>query len=110
VYRPKEMFGYRARIEPGYITSSPELGLYRKVCAHMTTVSWPGNAREYARLQKAIARNCTCDPAPCGLRHRPCSAHALLQHQAALDHLVYVFRMRGLFVRREFYSTPVAAR
>jgi hypothetical protein len=76
----------------------------------MTTAIWPGSAREFARLLKAVARNCTCEPMPGGLVAQQCAAHAMLRDQTDLDHLLYVFRTRGVFVRREFYAEPVTAR
>jgi hypothetical protein len=70
----------------------------------MTAAIWQGTAREYARLRRAVAHNCECLP------DAPCAAHAMLQEQITLDHLLYVFRTRGLYVTRELYAAPLAAR
>jgi hypothetical protein len=69
----------------------------------MAIAIWRGTDRELGRLRRAVARNCDCaggrDLAPSG-----CVAHTMLSNQANLDRLLYVYRMRRLFITREFYS------
>jgi hypothetical protein len=76
----------------------------------MSTAIWPGTEDELARLQEAVAAYCDCVPGMLGLAAQTCSSHAMLKEQSALDHLLYVFRVRGLFVKREFYALPVTLR
>jgi hypothetical protein len=45
-----------------------------------------------------------------GLPGQTCPPHAMLKEQSALDHLLYVFRVRGVFVTREFYALPTLLR
>src|SRR5258708_39259648 len=71
----------------------------------MVKAIWQGTDDELARLHGAIAHYCDCVPAMLGLPVQTCPAHAMLDEQSALDHLLYVLRVRGLFVRREFYAT-----
>jgi hypothetical protein len=72
----------------------------------MACASWQGTDREYARLQRALNRNCECIGAMLGLPPSVCPAHAMLDEQASLDHLLYVYRMRKVFITREFYAMP----
>src|SRR5258707_12142940 len=71
----------------------------------MVKAIWQGTDDELARLHGAIAHYCDCVPPMLGLPVQTCPAHAMLDEQRALDHLLYVLRVRGLFVRREFYAT-----
>ena len=72
----------------------------------MACVTWQGTNREFARLQRALGRNCECVEAMLGLPPRICPPHTLLQDQSSLDHLLYVYRMRKVFITREFYALP----
>jgi hypothetical protein len=72
--------------------------------------TWQGTDQEYDRLQEAIARNCDCVAGMLGLPALICPAHSMLGEQSLLDHLLYVFRMRRIFVTREFYALPMSAR
>ena len=76
----------------------------------MATTLWQGTAAELVRLEQAIARNCDCVAGMLGLPPLTCTAHRMLGEQTALDHLLYVYRMRRLFLTREFYALPLPAR
>ena len=67
----------------------------------MPIQQWNGTPQELIQLWQAVERHCGCarppqPPAP------TCPAHALLTHQATLDHLLFVYRTRGHFLAREF--------
>jgi hypothetical protein len=74
----------------------------------MACENWQGTEREFARLQRAVNHNCECIGAMLGLPPSVCAAHAMLDDQSALDHLLYVYRMRKIFITRELYALPVA--
>jgi hypothetical protein len=74
------------------------------------TPNWQGTEDELDRLKQAIARNCDCVAGMLGLPPLTCPAHRMLGEQSLLDHLLYVFRTRRVFVTREFYALPVSAR
>jgi len=76
----------------------------------MSRTAWQGTTRELSRLQKAVARNCECVTGFDDSHEATCAAHAMLRDQAALDHLLYVYRMRGVFIKREFYAVPALKR
>jgi len=42
-----------------------------------------------------------------GIPSQTCSAHQLLERQSALDRLLYVYRVRRVFITREFYAFPM---
>lgn len=71
----------------------------------MEEVAWHGTAGELTRLQWAVAQHCDCVAGTLGLPS--CAAHAMLNDQSSLDHLLYVYRMRKLFIRRELYALPI---
>ena len=73
----------------------------------MVKAIWQGTDDELARLHGAIAHYCDCVPAMLGLPVQTCPAHAMLDEQSVLDHLLYVLRVRGMFVKREFYASAV---
>ena len=75
----------------------------------MGRIVWHGTGTELARLRNALARHCECQQELDYDQPRPCASHAMLGSQAALDHLLYAFRMRGVFVRREFYALRTSA-
>jgi hypothetical protein len=70
----------------------------------MVTVTWRGTPRELTRLHQAVAEHCECLGGMFGLPATQCSAHKMLTNQNALDHLLYVYRTRRLFIRRELYA------
>jgi hypothetical protein len=72
----------------------------------MAAATWQGTDRELARLKRAVNRNCDCGAGVVDVRPRTCSPHAMLAGQASLDRLLYVYRMRKLFITREFYTPP----
>jgi hypothetical protein len=74
----------------------------------MAEATWQGTDREFARLQQAVARNCDCVGGMLGLSPRMCTVHLMLDNQSVLDHLLYVYRVRRVFVTREFYAFPKA--
>ena len=76
----------------------------------ISATAWQGTARELGRLKKAVARNCECVQGFNELPEVTCAAHQMLRDQTALDHLLYVYRMRGVFIRREFYALPTVKR
>jgi hypothetical protein len=75
----------------------------------MATPTWQGTEDEYSRLEQTITRNCDCPAGMFGLPPTPCPAHRMLQDQATLDHLLYVYRTRRVFITRELYAFPVQA-
>ena len=76
----------------------------------MTATTWHGKQREFARLQRAVGEHCDCLDGVFATAPRRCSAHDLLTDQSTLDHLLYVYRMRNLFIKREFsYESQTAA-
>jgi hypothetical protein len=76
----------------------------------MANATWQGTDREFARLQQAAARNCDCVGGMLGLSPRTCTVHTMLDDQSVLDHLLYVYRVRRVFVTREFYAFPAVDR
>jgi hypothetical protein len=75
----------------------------------MAAATWQGTDEEFARLERAVARNCECVAGMPGLPPLTCAAHLMLGNQTALDHLLYVYRTRRAFMTREFYASPVQA-
>jgi hypothetical protein len=65
---------------------------------------WQGTDDEFVRLHNAVAQYCDCVPTTIGEPAHTCPSHAMLKEQTALDHLLYVFRTRGAFLKREFYA------
>ena len=57
---------------------------------------------ELGRLGGAVEHNCECvmtaDSAP-GVA---CTAHTMLADQCIIDHLLYLYRLRDIFIRGEF--------
>jgi hypothetical protein len=41
-----------------------------------------------------------------GLAPQICSVHHMLKDQSALDRLLFVYRLRRVFITREFYAFP----
>lgn len=76
----------------------------------MEHVAWHGTAREFARLHEAVAEHCDCTGRMFGVAPIICGAHMMLSDQTSLDHLLYVYRMRKLFIRRELYALPLKSR
>jgi hypothetical protein len=74
----------------------------------MLAVTWRGTDAEFDQLRAALAPNCDCTPGLLGLPPMICPAHQLLRDQSALDHLLYVYRNRSLFIIREFSEQPVS--
>ncbi len=72
----------------------------------MPVAAWQGSHHELERLQRAIARHCTCELPMLGRPAQHCSAHAMLVDQSALNHLLYVFRLRFDFIHKEFVPEP----
>ena len=73
----------------------------------MPTATWQGTKAELTRLEGAVARNCGCADGMFGLPPPTCAAHRMLADQATLDHLLYVYRTRRVFITRELYAFPV---
>jgi hypothetical protein len=71
----------------------------------MDIVTWQGTDDEFTHLYNAIIRNCECIS---GVPRYCCGAHAMLGDQASLDRLLWVLRMREMFLTREF-SAPHAS-
>ena len=70
-----------------------------------TDILWHGTQQESFDLVNAIARNCTCEFGPMGVRLITCSPHRMLtEDQRALDGLLFVRRMAER-LRREEFST-----
>ena len=76
----------------------------------MGTASWHGSQRELVRLEQAVDGHCECIGGLLSFPAGRCSAHQMLTNQSTLDHLLYVYRMRKLFIRRELYALPVKTR
>jgi hypothetical protein len=76
----------------------------------MAVSTWQGTDQEFARLRQAVARNCDCVAGMIGLPPQTCSVHLMLDDQSALDHLLYVYRTRRVFITREFYAFPMLVR
>jgi hypothetical protein len=78
----------------------------------MVSVTWRGTQREFARLRQSMDSHCECIDGMFGLPPQMCSVHEMLGSQVQLDHLLYVYRMRRIFIRRELYAlrarTPVS--
>lgn len=73
----------------------------------MTISAWQGTDEEFARLQVAVVRNCECVAGMFGMPPTTCEPHRMLDDQTMLDHLLYVYRTRRLFITREFYALPL---
>ena len=73
----------------------------------MASSTWQGTDQEFVRLRVAVARHCDCLGGMLGIPSQTCSAHQLLERQTALDRLLYVYRMRRVFITREFYAFPM---
>jgi hypothetical protein len=73
----------------------------------MVEVTWQGTDAEFVRLQEAAARNCDCVSGMLGLSPKTCAVHQVLANQIVLDHLLYVYRTRRMFITREFYAFPM---
>jgi hypothetical protein len=58
---------------------------------------WHGTSQELLQLREAVARNCTCSPPA----RADCPPHTMLSSQTVLDHLLYVYRAREIFMRAE---------
>jgi hypothetical protein len=71
----------------------------------MDIVTWQGTDDEFTRLYNVVIRNCECIS---GYPRHCCGAHALLADQSVLDRLLWVFRMRDVFIGREFDAHPVS--
>jgi hypothetical protein len=76
----------------------------------MSAVTWHGTPRELSRLQHAVMEHCDCVAGMFGLPPIRCAGHEMLRDQNMLDHLLYVYRMRKIFIRRELYAMPARAR
>lgn len=67
------------------------------------TAIWHGTREEWADLWLAIGTVCTCEfDEMTGAERSVCASHALLEDQVALDHLLHIRRLRGLFIRHEW--------
>jgi hypothetical protein len=75
----------------------------------MAAATWRGTDREYERLQRTVARNCECVSGMLGLPPLTCAPHQILENQTILDHLLYVYRTRRVFIAREFYAFPLTS-
>jgi hypothetical protein len=100
------MIGFYARLLPGEEHRSTGQGLYGKGF-HMAAALWQGTAEEYTRLHQAVGRNCDCTSAVLGVPPQTCVAHSMLAEQSTLDHLLYVYRTRRVFITRELYAYPI---
>jgi hypothetical protein len=57
---------------------------------------------ELTRLMAAIARHCPYQLNGHPSRRELCPVHAMLSDQAALDHLLYGYRLRHQLIEEEF--------
>ena len=80
------------------------MGVYFPMAISM----WHGTDQELVRLREALAQNCDCISGSFGSSSRTCSVHQMLEQQSALDHLLYVYRVRRVFITREFYAFPMS--
>ena len=68
-----------------------------------TQIIWHGTQQESFALVGAVARNCTCEVGPDGVRTLTCSPHRMLTaDQRALDGLLFARRMADRLLREEF--------
>jgi len=66
-------------------------------------IIWHGTQQESFALIGAVARNCTCEEGPDGVRTVTCSSHRMLtDDQRALDGLLFARRMVERLMREEF--------
>ena len=71
-----------------------------------TNVTWHGTHEESFALVDAVARNCTCEFGPSGVRVQVCTAHTMLtDNQRTLDGLLFARRMVSRLLLEEFSTT-----
>ena len=71
--------------------------------------SWHGTSADWNKLWLAIGCHCTCEVDGMGVECTICAAHAVLEDQAILDHLLHVHRLREWFIHREWDEITVAS-
>ena len=109
-YRPSLMIARSAGMRAGCGERATGQDLYGKeLSPRMAAATWQGTHEELARLERAVAHNCDCASGMLGLPPLTCAAHLMLGDQTTLDHLLYVYRTRRVFMAREFYAFPVQA-
>jgi hypothetical protein len=100
------MIGPSARLLTGGCSQQPDWAQTERTNLYMVISRWQGTDDEFARLRQAVARNCMCVGSMLGLAPQTCSVHHLLNDQSALDRLLFVYRLRRVFITREFYAFP----
>jgi hypothetical protein len=63
-------------------------------------VTFNGTQTEAAELNSAVLHNCDCQRTPFGMGPK-CPSHEMLNDQRALDHLLFIRRLRERLVREE---------
>jgi hypothetical protein len=69
-------------------------------------VTWRGSEAELARLEESVRQHCECVAAMLDLAPIVCAGHLMLADQSVLNHLLYVYRTRAVFISREFIDIP----
>ena len=72
----------------------------------MRIVTWQGTELELSQLLEAVENNCDCALAANDTPGMVCHAHAMLVDQCLIDHLLYGYRLRSVFLRGEFNLGP----
>jgi hypothetical protein len=68
-----------------------------------THITWHGTQQESYALVGVIARYCTCEVGPDGVRTHTCEPHRMLtEDQRALDGLLFARRMADRLLEEEF--------
>ena len=69
--------------------------------------NWHGTQDELRLLRSAFTRHCAC-PSNDGDApgYGACSAHAMMDDQRTLDHLVFAYRVRNRYTRGEWDAEP----
>ena len=79
--------------------------------ATIDPINWHGTHDELSSLRSAVVRHCACPSndgdAP---MNASCTAHAMLEDQRTLDHLLFAYRVRRRFTKGEWEAPPVLGR
>ncbi len=68
----------------------------------MRIAIWQGTSQELRQLREAVELNCECVLAANDTPGVVCAAHAMLVDQCLINHLLYGYRLRAIFIRGEF--------
>ena len=76
----------------------------------MRMAVWQGTEQELAKLLDSVEHNCACMFAADRSPGAVCAAHAMLADQCVIDHLLFGYRLRALFMRGEFRLDKIGNR